>query len=93
MNEIVLPATTMAFGVLGVIVRTARSAMLETINEPFFKTFMSYGFDNIEMSPNTKDGAIFAEIQASSSRGFSSTNRSDPLLLRKRVVQDSSLSV
>ena len=54
LQHIILPATTMAFGVLGVIVRTARSAMLETINEPFFKTFMSYGFDNIEI---TKESA------------------------------------
>ena len=38
----------MAFGVLGIILRTTRSAMVDSMNEPFFQTYISYGFNNVE---------------------------------------------
>ena len=46
--HIILPASTMAFGVLGIILRTTRSAMVDSMNEPFFQTYISYGFNNVE---------------------------------------------
>ena len=46
-RHIFLPALTMAFGVLGIIIRTSRSALIETMSEPFFKTYLAYG-----LSPN-----------------------------------------
>ena len=45
LSHIVLPATTMTLGVFGLVLRTARSAMIETMNEPFFKTYLAYGFE------------------------------------------------
>ena len=49
LKHIMLPALTMSLGVLGIILRTTRSAMMDTMNEPFFKTFVSYGFDENEI--------------------------------------------
>tara|TARA_Y100001935_G_scaffold219690_1_gene193029 strand:+ start:1 stop:834 length:834 start_codon:yes stop_codon:yes gene_type:complete len=46
--HIILPACTMALGVLGIILRTTRSAMVDSMNEPFFQTYVSYGFNNVE---------------------------------------------
>ena len=43
--HIFLPALTMAFGVFGLIFRTTRSAALEVIEEPFFKTYLAYGLE------------------------------------------------
>lgn len=43
--HIFLPALTMAFGVFGLILRTTRSAALETMEEPFFKTYLAYGLE------------------------------------------------
>jgi len=45
LSHIILPATTMTLGVFGLVLRTARSAMIETMNEPFFKTYLAYGFE------------------------------------------------
>lgn len=45
LSHIFLPALTMAFGVFGLIFRTTRSAALEVIEEPFFKTYLAYGFE------------------------------------------------
>ena len=39
----------MAFGVLGIILRTTRSVMVDSMNEPFFQTYISYGFNNVEI--------------------------------------------
>ena len=41
--HIALPSLTMALGILGIITRTTRSAMIDTINEPYFNTFLSFG--------------------------------------------------
>ncbi len=49
LRHIALPAFTMAFGVLGIVLRTVRSSMIETMNAPFFTTFKSYGFNNHEI--------------------------------------------
>ena len=49
LKHIILPALTMAFGVLGIVLRTTRSAMVDTMNEPFFRTYISYGFNNNEI--------------------------------------------
>jgi len=49
LKHIVLPALTMSLGVFGIILRTTRSAMIDTMNEPFYKTFLSYGFNNNEI--------------------------------------------
>ena len=49
LKHIILPAFTMAFGVLGIILRTTRSAMIETMHTPFYRTFKSYGFNDSEI--------------------------------------------
>ena len=49
LQHIILPALTMSLGVLGVVLRTTRSAMMDTMNEPFFKTYRSYGFKHGEI--------------------------------------------
>ena len=49
LKHIILPAFTMAFGVLGIVLRTTRSTMIETINTPFFSTFKSFGFNDGEI--------------------------------------------
>ena len=49
LSHIILPATTMTLGVFGLILRTSRSAMIETMNEPFFKTYLAYGFESNEV--------------------------------------------
>ena len=49
LKHIILPAFTMAFGVLGIILRTTRSAMIETMHTPFYRTFISYGFNDSEI--------------------------------------------
>ena len=41
--HITLPALTMVFGVFGLILRTTRSSIIETSQEPFFKTYLAYG--------------------------------------------------
>jgi peptide/nickel transport system permease protein len=39
----------MSLGVLGVVLRTTRSAMMDTMNQPFFKTYRSYGLKHGEI--------------------------------------------
>ena len=41
--HIALPSLTMALGVLGIITRTTRSAMIDIMKEPYFNTFLSFG--------------------------------------------------
>ena len=41
--HITLPALTMVFGVFGLVLRTTRASIIETIQEPFFKTYLAYG--------------------------------------------------
>lgn len=41
--HLALPSFTMALGVLGIIIRTTRSAMVDTMGEPYFNTFLSFG--------------------------------------------------
>jgi len=53
LQHMILPSLTMACGVLGVILRNTRAAMIETMEEPFFKTFISYGFNNSEVIRKT----------------------------------------
>ena len=48
LRHIALPALTMSFGVLGVVLRTTRSALVDSMNEPFFKTYLSYGLNKVE---------------------------------------------
>ena len=48
-QHIILPAFTLSFGVLGMILRTTRSAMMDTMKEPYFQTFISYGFSESEV--------------------------------------------
>ena len=48
-KHMVLPCLTMAFGVLGIVLRTTRTATIETMNKSFFRTFKSFGFNNYEI--------------------------------------------
>ena len=49
LRHIILPAFTMAFGVLGIVFRTTRSATIDIMRAPFFRTFKSYGIKNSEI--------------------------------------------
>ena len=48
LKHICLPAITMSFAVLGIVVRTSRSAMIDTMKEPHFTTYLTYGFTTSE---------------------------------------------
>ena len=43
-KHICLPAATMSCAVLGIVLRTSRSAMIDTMAEPHFTTYLTYGF-------------------------------------------------
>ena len=47
--HIILPATTLSFSVIGIIIRTSRSSLIDTISEPYFNTFKTYGFSKKEI--------------------------------------------
>ncbi len=47
--HIILPATTLSFSVIGIILRTSRSSLIDTISEPYFNTFRAYGFSKEEI--------------------------------------------
>ena len=47
--HIILPATTLSFSVIGIIIRTSRSSLIDTISEPYFNTFRTYGFSKKEI--------------------------------------------
>ena len=49
LRHIILPAFAMAFGVLGIVFRTTRSATIDTMSAPFFRTFKFYGLKNSEI--------------------------------------------
>ena len=44
--HITLPALTMVFGVFGLVLRTTRASIIETIQEPFFTTYLAYGISS-----------------------------------------------
>ena len=46
--HLALPATTLAISIIGIIVRTVRSAALDTVHQNHFTTFLSYGFSRSE---------------------------------------------
>ena len=46
--HLALPATTLAISIIGIIVRTVRSAALDTVDQNHFTTFLSYGFSRSE---------------------------------------------
>ena len=48
LQHLVLPASTLAISILGIIVRTVRSAALDTVGQNHFTTFLSYGFTRSE---------------------------------------------
>ena len=48
MLHLALPATTLAISIIGIIVRTVRSAALDTVDQNHFTTFLSYGFSRSE---------------------------------------------
>ena len=47
--HIILPATTLSFSVVGIILRTSRSSLIDTISEPYFNTFKTYGLSKKEI--------------------------------------------
>ena len=47
--HIILPATTLSFSVVGIILRTSRSSLIDTISEPYFNTFKTYGLTKKEI--------------------------------------------
>ena len=47
--HIILPATTLSFSVVGIIIRTSRSSLIDTISEPYFNTFKTYGLSKKEI--------------------------------------------
>ena len=47
--HIILPATTLSFSVIGIIIRTSRSSLIDTISEPYFNTFRTYGLSKKEI--------------------------------------------
>ena len=49
LKHIALPSLTMSIGVLGIVVRTTRSAISDVMRNPFFITYASYGFKNHEI--------------------------------------------
>jgi len=49
LEHILLPSLTLSLGVFGLVFRTARSSMIDAMSEPFFKTFLAYGFESSEI--------------------------------------------
>ena len=49
LGHIVLPGSTIAFGVLGILFRITRTTTIDTMDAPFFKTFKFYGFKDIDI--------------------------------------------
>ena len=49
LSHMLLPVITLTFGVFGLIFRTTRSAMTEVMAEPFFYTYLAYGFNPSEV--------------------------------------------
>ena len=49
LEHILLPSLTLSLGVFGLVFRTARSSMIDAMSEPFFKTFLAYGFEPSEI--------------------------------------------
>ncbi|MBC8322200.1 MAG: ABC transporter permease [Candidatus Marinimicrobia bacterium] len=52
LSHIFLPAITLAFAVIGIVIRVSRSAMLESMLEPHFTTFLTYGFTPFQILKN-----------------------------------------
>ncbi len=48
-KHIILPATTLSFSIIGIIIRTARSSLIDTMSEPYFETYLTYGFSKNEI--------------------------------------------
>lgn len=48
-RHIFLPSLTLSLGVFGLVFRTTRSSMMDTMSQPFFKTFLAYGFESREV--------------------------------------------
>lgn len=49
LEHILLPSLTLSLGVFGLVFRTARSSMIDAMSEPFFRTFLAYGFEPSEI--------------------------------------------
>ena len=43
-RHLLLPCAALVFSIFGIIVRTSRTALINTISEPYFETYTSYGF-------------------------------------------------
>ena len=44
-----LPVLTMTICITGIVIRTSRSALVNTMNEPYFLTYKSFGFTDFEI--------------------------------------------
>ena len=49
LSHIILPTLTLSFSIIGIVIRTARSSLIETMSEPYFNTFVTYGFSKKEI--------------------------------------------
>jgi len=47
-KHIILPAITLSFSIIGIIIRTTRSSLIDTMSEPYFETYLTYGFSKNE---------------------------------------------
>lgn len=52
LSHIILPAVTLAFAVIGIVIRVSRSAMMEAMMEPNFTTFLTYGLSPFQILKN-----------------------------------------
>tara|TARA_B100001250_G_C19810554_1_gene795496 strand:- start:2601 stop:3605 length:1005 start_codon:yes stop_codon:yes gene_type:complete len=52
-NHIILPAATLSFSIIGIVIRTTRSSLIDTMHEPYFNTFLTYGFTKREVVSKT----------------------------------------
>ena len=52
-HHIFLPVITMSVAVLGLIIRISKSSLMDIIKEPFFTTFLSFGFSPTEVVKQT----------------------------------------
>ena len=48
-KHIILPASTLSFSIIGIVIRTTRSSLIDTMSEPHFETYLTYGFSKYEI--------------------------------------------
>ena len=49
-HHISLPVITMSMAVIGIIIRISKSSLMDIMREPFFTTFLSFGFTSQEIT-------------------------------------------